>query len=401
MASSGGRRRPFAVTPVILLVSVLFLTFVGRLVVAPLLPAIERDLGISHAQSGTLFVFISAGFTAMMLLSGFVAERLTHRWAIVLAGCLVGLGAAGVAVSPTLLSVQLSLLLLGSGSGLYPPSGIATLTDMVRSEHWGKALAIHDLGPNSAFVLAPLVATLALTAGHWRYAFVGIAVVSFTVVAVFALRSSAGKFAGKPPNLRNVKRIIKLPAFWVIMAFFAMASAATYGVFSILPTYLVSQHGFSEELVNTVVSVSRLSGIALVFLAGWLRDHIGERLLIGIILGVTGVLTVLIGITSGSALLVIIIVQPTIVPAFFTVAVAALSGLGPPEIRNVAVSLTIPGANVFGTGLYPAAGGLLGDAGHFPIAFIGLGILMLLALPLVRWLPRAAQEEPEPAQEYV
>jgi len=37
----------------------------------------------------------------------------------------------------------------GISAGFYLPSGIAALTGLIRREDWGKAMAIHELAPNT------------------------------------------------------------------------------------------------------------------------------------------------------------------------------------------------------------------------------------------------------------
>jgi hypothetical protein len=39
--------------PVVFLAVIFFINFIARIILAPLLPAIERELEISHAQSGS------------------------------------------------------------------------------------------------------------------------------------------------------------------------------------------------------------------------------------------------------------------------------------------------------------------------------------------------------------
>src|SRR3989304_6501577 len=49
------------VGPVVFLVIIFFLNFVSRMILAPLLPTIEKELAISHGQAGFFFFLISAG----------------------------------------------------------------------------------------------------------------------------------------------------------------------------------------------------------------------------------------------------------------------------------------------------------------------------------------------------
>ncbi|MGD8947416.1 MAG: hypothetical protein PVI62_12185, partial [Desulfobacterales bacterium] len=57
-----------------LLTTIFFLNFISRIILAPLIPTIETDLDLSHAEAGSLFLFISCGYFATLIGSGFVSS---------------------------------------------------------------------------------------------------------------------------------------------------------------------------------------------------------------------------------------------------------------------------------------------------------------------------------------
>ena len=48
--------------PLLILSSIFFINFVSRITPAPLVPRIEMDLNLSHADAGALFLVISLGY---------------------------------------------------------------------------------------------------------------------------------------------------------------------------------------------------------------------------------------------------------------------------------------------------------------------------------------------------
>jgi len=140
--------------PLLLLALIFFLNFKARIILAPLMPTVEKDLSIGHGEAGSLFLLISVGFFPVLLGSGYFSSRLTHRKTIILSATALGIALLGVSFSNSLWGIRLGLIFLGMAAGLYLPSGIATLTSMVASRHWGKALVIHELAPNLSFVVA-------------------------------------------------------------------------------------------------------------------------------------------------------------------------------------------------------------------------------------------------------
>ncbi len=147
----------------LILLSVLFLSMLSRLIFSPLLVFIQKDLSLTGGQAGSLFLLITAGYSPGMLFSGFVSARLRHRGTIVLSLVLVAAGTFIAALSNTYLHLSIGVWILGVGTGMYPPSGIASITMAVSEEKAGKALAVHELGPALAFVMAPLVSGSSFT----------------------------------------------------------------------------------------------------------------------------------------------------------------------------------------------------------------------------------------------
>ena len=70
--------------PLLILTSIFFVNFISRIIPAPLMPKIEADLNISHAQAGSFFLLISIGYFVTLIGSGFFSARLTHRKTIIL-----------------------------------------------------------------------------------------------------------------------------------------------------------------------------------------------------------------------------------------------------------------------------------------------------------------------------
>lgn len=376
-----------ALPSLLFMMAMVFFVMYGRLVFAPLLVPIRADLGISTGEAARFFLWISVGYTASILFSGYLARHILHRRTIALSAFLLAVGLIVVGTASTLRIVRSGLLLVGFGAGLYPPSGVSTATSLVVDSIRGRAVALHEVGPNAAFILAPVIASLALRITTWRGVIIGSGVTALVLSLLFLFFSPAGNFRGSPPHLTHVRDLLGKPLLWAVGGFLTLAACATYGVFSIMPTYLVDEEGLSIEVVGAVIGASRISGVVMVFLSGWLLDRLGTVRLIATVMLVTGLLTASIGVVQGNALLLIVFLQPVVISAFFPAAISSFAYLGPPEIRNVGVSLIIPFANLASGGLFPSVMGALGDRGRTGLGFSVFGLIMvssLLLLPLLR-----------------
>lgn len=379
------------IAPVLFLMGVLFLNFASRMIFAPLLPVIESSLDLSHTQAGSLFLLISLGYSAGMLLSGFIARWLTHRGTILLSSLLAGLSLALVASSPDLARMRGGLVLLGYGAGLYLPSGVATLTSAVDARHWGKAIALHEIGPNLGLIASPILAQALIRFISWRQVLLALAAANLLAGLLFILFGRGGRFPGEPPRLGNIRRVCSRSSFWVMTLLFSLTAASSIGVYSFLPTFLIGERGMSAELANTLVGLSRVSGLVAAVVCGWLVDRFSLKTLLRGVILLNGLLTALLGLIGGPGLSALLFIQAMVTAAFFPVAYAALAWTGPPRLRNLAISLMIPFSFLVAGGIVPALFGLLGEQGRFSHGFVFLGLLLLaspVSLALLR-LPAA------------
>ena len=356
---------------------IFLLNFTGRVILAPLLPTVEADLDISHAQAGMFFLFVSAGYLTAMSGAGYVSARLTHHRTIVLSFALLGLATLGVAQASTLAGMQLGLFTMGLGAGLYLPSAIATITSLVTRPHWGKAISIHELAPNTSFVVVPLLGELLLRSLSWRAILFYFGLVNFLASGLYAVFGRGGRFAGEPPALAVIKRFLKDPMLWAVLMLFVLGVAITLGVFTMLPLYLVSDRELSEGWANTLVGLSRVACPLLALVAGWCADRFGVRRTLSVTLALSGITTALIGLVPDSWLTVAVFMQPMVAVGFFPAGFTALSTLGDAQTRGTAVSLVVPVAFVIGGGVTPWLLGLSGDLGAFGLGFVGVGVVTL------------------------
>lgn len=156
---------------------------------------------------------------------------------------------------------------------------------------------------------------------------------------------------------------------------FGMGVGSTLGIYSMLPVYFIDQ-GIERDLGNSMLSASRTLSIPIVLVGGWLTDRIGVRRSLRIILTTGGLLTAFIGVLQGYWLFIPVFLQPLFVVCFFPPAFKALALSVPAELRNQAIAYTVPFGFLLGAGVAPLVLGMLGDAGLFQAAFIGLGCLM-------------------------
>jgi NNP family nitrate/nitrite transporter-like MFS transporter len=371
---------------ILILTSIFFLGFTSRITPAPLTPRIEVDFHLSHADAGALFFFISIGYFITLISSGFISSRINHMRTIVTSNTALGFALIGTAFCSGPWTMRLGLFMVGMATGLYLPSAIATLTSLVPSRHWGKALAIHELAPNLSFIAAPLICEAVLVRFSWRVVFLLLGIVILIMSPIFVRFNRGGDFKGEAPSFGSLVQLLGNLSFWVMVLLFSLGVFSTLGLYTMLPLFLVSEHGIDRNAANTLLALSRIPSVIMAFVGGWATDRIGPRQTLKIVLLIAGLMTFLLGMGSSSVIRILVFLQPLIAVCFFPAGFAAMSLIVAPRLRNVAVSLIIPLAFVTGGGLAPVFIGFIGDAHSFSLGIMICGGLIFIGSFFAGWL---------------
>lgn len=363
-----------------------FMNFMARIVHAPLMPAIEKDLHITHAEAGSLFFILAVGYFITLMGSGFLSARITHRWTMVLSIASTGIALLATAASESLWGIRAGLFLIGFCTGLYLPSAIAAITSFVSPRHWGKAIAIHEVAPSLAFVLAPLFAEALLALYPWKIVLAILGAGALVASAIFMRFARVGDFAGEAPNLRSIVALGRQPSYWLMILMFGFGISGSLGIYTMLPLFLVSAHGLERDFANTLLALARIPGVLAAFGSGWLTDRMGPKRTILLVLALNGLLTMVLGVAPTAWLAYLVFIQSALAVCFFPAGFAAISLVAPPGARNIAVSMVTPFGFMIGAGAVPALIGWTSTLHSFSAGFLLVGGLMVAGGLLSRML---------------
>lgn len=376
----------------LLLTGVFYTNFAARISLAPLLPSIQKDLGFTHGESGALFLLISGGYCVAIIFSGFLSSRINHKGAIILSTVVLGLCLIGMALTHSLAALRLGVLLMGAAAGFYLPSGMATLTALISPGDWGKAVAVHELAPNLSFVTVPILCEILLMHLPWRGIIGLLGIASVCAGLAFAFFGKGGNFPGQAPSISVSRTLFSVPSFWIMATLFGLGITGSLGIFSMLPLYLVAERGMERNRANTLIALSRFSGLFMAFIAGWVNDRLGPKSTLIGVMGLTGLCTICLALVPDKLLVVPLFLQPMAAVCFFPPAFAALARVGPAETRNVSVSFTVPAAFLLGAGAVPIAIGFMGDVWSFSMGVGLIGTLILCGMLLAAYLKMSPLE---------
>jgi NNP family nitrate/nitrite transporter-like MFS transporter len=371
----------------IVFITVLFLlTFLGRMIFSPLMPAIQEDptIGVAPGQAGALFFLGAIGLLAGSFLAPLLYSRINHRWTLLFSLFAMAVTLFGAYFADSLWALRAVFFVLGVCFGLHQPSSMATLTATVRREDWGKALSIQQLAPPLALVAGPLIVVALLTWFSWNEALLWIAGLTAVLgVAFYISTGGVGSFVGEPPSPSAIKPVVSTRSFWVMILLFALGMGAQVGVYTMLPLYLHQERDMTVASANTLMGLANIAPLVTVFVSGWVTSKVGEKRTMGVSLLLTGVATVLVGVLSGVALKICIVLMAALAVCFFPPAFAALSRIVQPNYRSLATAFCSPMGVVLGAGLLPLALGYMGQAWSFGLGIVIIGAVIAVGAGLV------------------
>lgn len=364
--------------PFLTLISfVSFINILARVVFSPLTPYICDEMNLCHSDTGNLFFILSIGFALTLFASQFVSSYISHKKTVILSVFTTGLSLILVSRSIHFDFLRLSLFCLGLSSGLFIPSAVSMIREVVGMNHIGKAFGVFGAAQGFAFILGPLIVQNFIQVTSWnRMLFIlglGSVFISFTL-AIFL---KTGDQKGKIVTLDFAKTIFSLPAFWILAILLCLANGVNYGIYNMAPDYFQRHNLLNGDAVNQLMIVARIGSILSAILGGVLADRFGLKRSIVAFLILSGAATVMMGLISPSFSLALFCIQTPLAACLMPLIHSAMTLIAPPEKNAAIVSMMAPIAFTIGTGVVPQFLGFLGDSQLYALGFILLGLSTL------------------------
>jgi len=363
-----------------------FLNFSTRAVFSPFLPLIEDSLSISHGAAGGLFTSLSIGYGLNLLIVGRFASIWGYKRTVVFGFMGTGLVLFGFQWAESYIAFHILFFLLGFVTGSYLPSILPIITETYDYRHWGKAIGFHDSAASFSIFSIPLLVAFGLYYLSWRNILLFFGIVSLLLPIFF------WKISVEPKKELSVQKgkvflLFRRKTVWIIGFLWIFAAGSCLGLYSILPLFLVKERGIDFHFANNLFGISRVGGVFISILIGFLIDRYGYRkmLVLGII--TTGLSTIGLSLASSLPMIVTaLILQATLSLAFFPIGLSTISKLTPLSERAMATGVIVSIGMIFGVGFVPFLLGVIADHLNFEVGILGLGILTSFSSLMVRFL---------------
>lgn len=205
------------------------------LLLAPLLPFVRADYGVSYTEIGVALAVFNTVTAALQAPAGFLVDRLGARIPLI-GGLLLGAGpflAVGLTHSYWLLVAMFAVA--GVGNAVYHPADYALLSHSVPDERIGPAFSIHTFAGMVGSAVAPPTLLMMQHFWGWRGAFIGASALGFAVAALLmAMRATEERVlahAKSTPEAGGWRLLLSLPIL-LSLVFFVLLAVISSGVYN-------------------------------------------------------------------------------------------------------------------------------------------------------------------------
>ncbi len=368
------------------------------IVLPPLFPLLEAELGVGYAALGLLLTLPNLASMVLQTPVGFLVDRFGALRPLVI-GLIVMAGAvAGAGVVPSYGALVVFTVLMGVGNSVFHPADYASLSARIDPGRLGRAFSIHSFAGNLGWALAPVVVIFLTALWNWHVALITVGLFGVGVALVILTQgqeidgraaakdlpaaSTAAPASAAAPRRRGGLSLLFSAPILLLFAYMMMSSVASGGLNGFTVTTLVELHGAELVTANAALTALLAASALGVLVGGVLADRTQRHdLILSVGFFVAAAILVAIGLIS--------------MPLAAIIAAMAVVGLARGAIqpsRDMMVRKVAPdgqvgavfgfvttGMNVGGA-LAPVFFGWLVDEGHEAWVFILAAFAMLLAL---------------------
>jgi FSR family fosmidomycin resistance protein-like MFS transporter len=393
----GGRVAPH--TRVVSVVSAAhFVSHYYILLLAPLIPFVRADYGISYTQIGLALAVFNIVTATLQAPAGFLVDRLGARIPLI-GALLIGGGAFAIAGAVHSYWVLVAMFALaGVGNAVYHPADYSLLSQHVPSERIGQAFSVHTFAGMLGSAVAPPTLLMMQSVWGWRGAFIGAGVLGFAVAALLVMVRDGAEVAPAPMQPARAAsetpavgwRLLMSPAILLNLVFFVLLAVMSGGIYNYSVVALGALYATPVATANAALTgnllLSAIGVLAGGLLVGRTSRH-GTVAALGLL--AMGLFLALVAEVDLGALALIAAMTAA---GFF-------SGVIMPSRDMIVRAVTPPGSfgKVFGfvtTGfniggiIAPLLFGAIMDQGNPRLVFLTVAACSLLAIVTVASRPR-------------
>jgi len=368
------------------------------IILAPLLPFVRADYGVTYTELGFAFAAFNIVSAALQTPAGFLVDWLGAR-ILLIAGLVIGASAFTVVGLTNSFWLMVAMFALaGVGNTIYHPADYAMLSHHVPAERIGQAFSVHTFAGMLGSAVAPPSLLLMQSLWGWRGAFIGAGLIGFAVaVLLVAMRENGDANAEPAPRQADADaavgwRLLLSPPILLNLVFFVLLALISGGTNNFSVVAFGALYGTPVTTANAALTGNLLLSAIGVLLGGLLVGRTTRHGLVAT-LGLAGI-----------ALFIALVAEFDVGALLLIASMSAAglcSGVIMPSRDMIVREVTPPGSfgKVFGfvtTGfniggiISPLIFGAIMDHGSPRLVFILVAAFSLIAIVTVATRPRRA-----------
>jgi len=382
----------------ILLFLLYMFDYIDRMVITSMFPAIEKDWGITHAQSGML---VSAVYWAIVLLT-FPVSLLVDRWSrtktIGIMAIMWSVTTALCALTGNYVQLFMARMFIGIGEAGYAPGGSAVISGLYPHDKRSRMMGLWNASIPVGTAIGHLLGGLIAVKLGWHHAF-GIVAIPGLIIAVLFLFIKDYKtvdLAFIDKNSRKIKMERKdmvrefLTRPSVIYTYFGIAAVVfvTTSLITWLSTYFQNVNGQPMDVAARNASLVMVLAVVGAPVGGYLTDawhkkQQNARLLFPALSTLATAIILFIALRlSGSIQYIALLIVGVFVTCFLAGSIAVTQDVIHPGLRATSYAIAVIVQNLLGSSMAPLILGRIYDKSNIETALSILPYVLLVGAGL-------------------
>lgn len=406
LGAKAGESEHFAL-PWLMLLPILLVqtTFQGGMqFTAPLAPFLQADLGISRAQVGLLSSAISGGSLAMVLASGWLADRFGAHLLLFAGPATIGLSLILASRAPSYWLMVVFVIPTGIGVALSAIAASKAVVGWFSAQTRGTAMGIKQTGTSLGVMIGAAVLPPIALAADWRLAlgFGAAAVAASGFIALICYRDREASGATSPSQARGTLRALANRNIVLACAAGISFTAVQMSLTTYLVLYLTELRGMEVTSAGNLLALANLAGVTARILYGLLSDRLfgarrkGLLVFSGAASVVAALTTAFFGLTlSPPALLALILFFGLVGIGWTGMFMILLPELAGKDASGMGAAAALASCNL-GYFVGPPLFGLIVDLSHsYSLAWLSLAAISAVATIAMVAVRETAPQPPQ------
>lgn len=368
-----------------------------RWIIAPLFPAMMKDLHFDYQDLGLVIGSTALTWGIASLFFGGLSDRLGRVKILVpaLAGLSILSGITGLATG--LGSMLLLRAFLGVFEGAYIPTAFAAVKDASTPNRVGINMGILGSGTALATGIAPIIATQVLPyvpSWHWVFVLVSIPGLMIAVALYFLMKDTPFKKQEHVEKV-SIKEIFKYRNIRLGVLTLCGIMSGIFILSAMIPTYLTDYLKLNMTEMGFVASSIGFGGVVGAILIPALSDKFGRKpiLIIALIIGLIAVYFFKnTGAETSKLFALLFLASACIIGSLVLVDGPIATETVPASMTGAASGIIIGIGEIFGGGVAPAISGISaqkwGIESILDVALVSIVFAIIFSFFLIETAPR-------------